>query len=340
MKHIRLSAGFLDPLCSLMGLFFLGCLSASAQRTMVVGCWNVENLFDCRHDTLKNDHDFLPEGAYRWTNARYWKKLNDVSQTIVAMGGEAGLPVVVGLCEVENDTVMRDLTKRSALRTAGYEYVMTESDDARGVDVALLYQPLAFRLLEWHSVRVPSREHGMMPTRDMLYAKGMIPVGDTLHLVVCHLPSKAGGARQASQHRKLAAATLRGVVDSVLAISPDAKMLVMGDFNASWGERVFKPLCPPLYETLPTSRKELLLPVGTYYFQRQWSYLDHILVTNGMLAWQREVSNDLSSTITAHEVKLPFLLNKEGTPHRTYKGSYYNGGVSDHLPLLIELKTR
>lgn len=340
MKHIRLSAGFLGPLCSLMGLFFLVCLSASAQRTMVVGCWNVENLFDCRHDTLKNDHDFLPEGAYRWTNARYWKKLNDVSQTIVAMGGEAGLPVVVGLCEVENDTVMHDLTKRSALRTAGYEYVMTESDDARGVDVALLYQPLAFRLLEWHSVRVPSREHGMMPTRDMLYAKGMIPAGDTLHLVVCHLPSKAGGARQASQHRKLAAATLRGVVDSVLAISPDAKMLVMGDFNASWGERVFKPLCPPLYETLPTSRKELLLPVGTYYFQRQWSYLDHILVTNGMLAWQREVSNDLSSTIMAHEVKLPFLLNKEGTPHRTYKGSYYNGGVSDHLPLLIELKTR
>lgn len=300
-----------------------------AQRSLRIVEYNVENMFDVRHDTLKNDYDFLPEGSYRWTPGRYWKKLNDVAKTLVAVGGEQSVPALVGLCEVENDSVLFDLTRRSVLRGAGYEYVMTNSPDQRGVDVALLYQPLVFCLLGSHAVRVPSVERGFRPTRDILYAKGMLYTGDTLHVVLCHLPSKAGGAAEATKHRLLAVETLRAVVDSVMNIHADAKLLVMGDFNAAVGEKIFKRLMPPLHETLPTGRRAQHQPRGTYYFQKQWSYLDHILVSEGWLRWQGRCAST--------ESRLPFLLNDKGTPNRMYRGPIYNGGVSDHLPLYIDV---
>lgn len=315
-----------------------------AQHTLRIVEYNVENLFDVRHDTLKNDLDFLPEGSYHWTPGRYWKKQNDVAKTLMAVGGEIGAPVLVGLCEVENDSVLFDLTHRSVLRSVGYDYVMTNSPDTRGVDVALLYQPFLFRLLDCRSVRVPSFENGFRPTRDILYAKGELYTSDTLHVVVCHLPSKAGGASTATRHRRLAVETLRSVVDSVMNIHADAKLLVMGDFNAAIGEKIFKRLMPPLHETLPTSRRARHQPRGTYYFQKQWSYLDHMLVSEGWLRWQgkeMEKTNDRcgdAARCQSSESCLPFLLNEKGVPNRMYRGPVYNGGVSDHLPLYIDVE--
>lgn len=302
---------------------------AVGQHTFTLMEWNVENLFDTHHDSLKNDQDFTPDGSYHWTKSRYWRKLDNVAQTIVAAGGENGLPALVGLCEVENDSVLHALVHRSVLRKVGYQYVMTQSPDWRGIDVALLYNPVLFRLHAWHAVRVPSLENGFTPTRDILYVRGNLSTGDTLHVVVCHLPSKAGGGQKARKHRTLAVETLRGVVDSVLTASPEAKLLVMGDYNASFEEKIFRQLCPPLRETLPTSRSALLKAVGTYYFQEQWSYLDHILVSDAFWRWQCEPK--------AHECRLPFLLDEKGAPHRTYRGPAYNGGISDHLPLLLHI---
>lgn len=336
----------MDKLIFYVLMLCLPSVGMQAQRSLRIVEYNVENLFDVHNDTLKNDNDFLPEGSYHWTPGRYWKKLNDVAKTLVAVGGEQGTPALVGLCEVENDSVLFDLTRRSVLRSVGYEYVMTNSPDQRGVDVALLYQPFQFRLLQFHSVRVPSVEHGFRPTRDILYVEGQFYTGDTVHVVVCHLPSKAGGASSATKHRRLAVETLRGVVDSVLTVLPDAKLLVMGDFNAAIGERIFKRLMPPLHETLPTSRRARHQPRGTYYFQRQWSYLDHMLVSDGWLRWQgRETGKksrnyDDGGRCQSSEVRLPFLLNDNGAPNRMYRGPIYNGGVSDHLPLFMDIELR
>ena len=178
---------------------------------------NCENLFDCQHDSLKNDIEFLPGGAYHWTRTRYWQKLDRIGQTILSCGEqqvtnqlsprskaskrkEGGvnngkswqLPDMVALCEVENDSVLHDLTRRSLLRNACYEYVMTNSPDERGIDVALMYSPYSFRLIDSHSVRVKPIK-GMRPTRDILYASGVTVSGDTLHVIVAHLPSRRGG---------------------------------------------------------------------------------------------------------------------------------------------------
>ena len=91
----------------------------------------------------------MPDSPRHWTRTKYWQKLNRIGQAIIACGEIAAvgrLPDIVGLCEVENDSVLFDLTRRSLLRKARYEYVMTSSNDARGIDVALLYSPFSFRL--------------------------------------------------------------------------------------------------------------------------------------------------------------------------------------------------
>ena len=164
---------------------------------------NCENLFDTRHDSLKNDTEFLPEGSHHWTRTRYWHKLNDIGREIIALGDDSAgwrLPDVVAMCEVENDSVMYDLTKRSLLRKARYEYLMTDSPDERGIDVALMYNPVTFRPLSHHAIRIPLLPD-MRPTRDILYVAGLAGEADTLHLFVVHAPSRMGGERASRPFR-------------------------------------------------------------------------------------------------------------------------------------------
>lgn len=181
---------------------------------------NCENLFDTRHDSLKNDYEFLPQSSYKWTPYRYWRKLANLSKTIVALGyedlslvGTASpdnpsrpserswhVPDFVALCEVENDSVLFDLTRRSALRGVNYDYVMTDSPDERGIDVALLYQPSSFALIQFRSIRIKPLPD-TRPTRDILYASGRIINDDTLHVFVLHAPSRRGGEQVSRPYR-------------------------------------------------------------------------------------------------------------------------------------------
>ena len=144
---------------------------ASSQQERIsfrVVSWNIENLFDTHHDSLKNDHEYLPDAIRHWNYSRYKKKLADVARVITAIG-EWNPPALVGLCEVENDTVLRDLTRRSPLKELSYRYVMTNSPDLRGIDVALLYQRDLFKLLSSRSISIPPfKQH--RPTRDLLRA--------------------------------------------------------------------------------------------------------------------------------------------------------------------------
>lgn len=137
--------------------------------------------------------------------------------------GVAGfrLPDFIALCEVENDSVMRDLTKRSLLRTARYEYFMTGSSDERGIDVALMYSPLSFVPIRHYPLRV-TPVAGMRHTRDILYVAGRLMTGDTLHIFVVHAPSRYGGEKHSRPFRIAVARRLCSSVDSIRALSPDA----------------------------------------------------------------------------------------------------------------------
>ena len=118
---------------------------------------NCENFFDCKHDSLKQDTEFLPTGFHHWTPKRYWHKTTHLAQEIVSCGEQNNqwfMPDIIGLCEVENDSCMQTLVRRSPLRTARYEYVMTHSPDVRGINVALLYSPFSFRLISSASIPI------------------------------------------------------------------------------------------------------------------------------------------------------------------------------------------
>ena len=304
---------------------FLTLILSSFLTFMELNC---ENLFDTRHDSLKNDLEFLPDGSYRWTPYRYWAKLNHLGQEIVAQSNP--IPDFVAMCEVENDSVMFDLTRRSLLRNAGYEYVMTSSPDERGIDVALLYQPASFAMLHSHSIRIKPLPH-TRPTRDILYASGLIITGDTLHVFVVHAPSRRGGELASRPYRLHVADRLAAAVDSIYAESRDAKIIVAGDFN----DYADSPALKRLYQHhLINISRDALGTHGakaTYRWHGEWRSLDQVLCSPSLAkAKQKCQIGDQ-----------PFLLEDDEKyggkkPYRTFLGPRYLGGYSDHLPLLVQ----
>lgn len=308
-------------------------MQAQNQELMVVE-WNVENLFDTVHDSLKNDYEFTPEGSYHWTRTRYWKKVNRVAQTLLSCGGDTvgKLPDIIGLCEVENDSVMIALTKRSLLRKARYEYVMTDSPDQRGIDVALVYQPFSFSLLKSESIRIPEKS-GMRPTRDILYATGLLGQSDTLHVFVVHAPSRSGGEVASRPNRLHVADVLANKVDSLLSTSPETNIIVMGDFNDYADDASLQLLYAHGLTNVSRNANGRNGAKGTYRYKGEWGSLDQILVSRNITKAVKDCHINDSS----------FLLEEDKTyggvkPLRNYTGPRYHNGFSDHLPLVLQLE--
>ena len=286
---------------------------------------NCENLFDCYHDSLKQDTEWLPASVRKWTPDRYWRKVNNIGQEILSCQ-EDGLPDLVALVEVENDSVLRDLTRRSLLRNAGYQYLMTQSPDVRGIDVALLYQPFSFRPICYDELDVQPME-GMRPTRDILYVQGETMNGDTLHVFVVHAPSRYGGEKATRPNRRV---VMKRIVGAIHLLPPDAKVIVAGDFNdyADSPSLLFLEghgLHNVTKDVVGTHGAK-----GTYRYKGRWQSIDHVLVST--------VLCDSVAQTFVHDT--PFLLEEDKKyggfkPFRTYNGYRYQRGFSDHLPLVV-----
>ena len=289
---------------------------------------NCENLFDYFDDEGKDDAEYLPEATRHWTKKRYWRKLNNIAQELLSTSDKS-IPDLIALCEVENDSTLHDLTHRSLLRNAGYEYLMTSSPDLRGIDVALLYSPFSFAPISSYSIRVSPIE-GMRPTRDILYACGEIVSGDTLHVFVVHFPSRYGGERYSRPFRKVVADRLCQSVDSIQSLNSEALILVAGDFNDGADSPALRQICQKGIQNLTKEAKGQNGVRGTYRYQGEWESIDHILSS-------RAVYNKVD-TAFIHSPK--FLLETEKLyggyrPRRTYNGMRYQPGYSDHLPLVV-----
>ena len=309
--------------------FLIPHFSFSQSLTMVE--LNCENLFDYRHDEGKDDAEYLPEATRHWTKKRYWKKLNNIAQELLSTSDD-GIPDLIALCEVENDSVLDDLTRRSLLRNAGYEYLITNSPDVRGIDVALLYSPFSFAPIRSYPLRVKPVD-GMRPTRDILYVSGLISSGDTLHVFVVHAPSRYGGKRYSQPFRLAVAERLCLSLDSIRTITPDAQILIAGDFNDGPDSPMLQQICRQRIRNLTKDARGANGAKGTYRYQGEWERIDHILAS----------PNIYNKVDTAFIHSPKFLLEDEKLygglrPRRTYNGMRYQPAYSDHLPLVVRLR--
>ena len=309
-------------------IFFHISIAESQQLSFVE--LNCENLFDYQDDEGKDDSEYLPEATRHWTKKRYWQKLNNISQSLLSCS-EEGIPDLIALCEVENDSVLHDLTKRSLLRNAGYEYIMTSSPDLRGIDVALLYSPFSFKPVKSCFLRVDPIS-GMRPTRDILYVSGQVISGDTLHVFVVHFPSRFGGERYSRPFRKVVADRLCLSLDSIQRLNPDARILIAGDFNDPHDSPALKQIYSHNIQNLTKDARGLNGVKGTYRYQGEWGSIDHILSS-------RALYNKVDTAFVHSPL---FLLEEEKLyggyrPRRTYIGMRHQSGFSDHLPLVVRL---
>lgn len=329
-----------------MGALPFFCLFGNAQTHFQVMCYNVENLFDTENHPLMEDDEFTPEGNRFWTKGRYFRKLQHVAQ-VIQVAGEWNTLALVGLCEVENDSVMEHLLRRTPLHKQDYRYCMTHGDDRRGINVALLYQREQFRLLGTEELQVPTvgKER---PTRNILHVWGEIVSADTLDVFVCHLPSRYGGELASRKRRKDAIGALKKCTDSLFHCRKYPKILVMGDFNDTpQDETLEQTLGAKSYPSKERPRENEFYNLfhdgkGSHKYQGEWSQLDHIIVNGALLQENQSlhVQKDGCQVFSP-----PFLLTPDKTwrgnrPFRTYYGFKYEGGYSDHLPLIVSFEWR
>jgi predicted extracellular nuclease len=318
-----------------------------AQSEFKIISYNVENLFDAKDDSLYNDSEYLPGGLRGWSLERYRQKLSNIAKVIVAIG-EWNPPAFVGLCEIENENTLKDLTQHTGLMQLNYKFIHYESPDARGVDVAMLYLPDLFHPIFSKPISVKFSSSNST-TRDILYACGTMPSGDTLHIFVNHFPSRLGGELESEERRISTAQTLRMAIDSVFVQNQNAAIVIMGDFNDYPDNnsivKILKANSLPdnSNEILPQNLYNLAYKIhkegktGTYRHNEQWGMLDQIIVSGALL------NNSLNIKILPHttQVFAPYWLleNDKITgmrPFRTYIGMKFNGGFSDHLPIFVK----
>ena len=318
-------------------ILFLMALSANAQDQAAVftaAWWNVENLFDLRDDPKTHDDEFTPRGEMHWTRRKLDAKVQGIYKTLTMMD----LPDVVGLGEVENNFVLRELCQGTPLAQVPYRYVHYDSPDRRGIDVALIYRTDRFRVTASRAVSVSDSSERFF-TRDLLIVEGVTAAGDSVCLLLNHWPSKRGG-EEADVHRLEIARTVRRLMLDLRASHPEAAVVAMGDMNSTADEPAIAEGMGMGGDTVSPEGIRLLtqrLPSdwGSHKYQGQWRYIDHVFLLAGE-GWEVK---------KLKLFKFDHLLTEEKghpgvRPRRTYLGPRYEGGLSDHLPLLLRLRRR
>ena len=316
-----------------------------------VGFYNLENLFDTCHDAGKNDYEYLPDGANRWTGLKYSSKLKNMARVLSEMGTDK-LPGVgcaaIGVSEVENAKCLEDLCNQEPLKAKNFKYLLLEGPDRRGVDCGLVYNPKLFQVRDVKLVPyiyiLP--EDSARATRGFLTVSGTL-AGEHVAIVVNHLPSRGA----TSFYREEGGRQIRLVVDSLVKADPNVKILVMGDMNDD-------PQDKSMAEALVAKHKMKDVPnepgglwnpwwdvlasgTGTLQYDGKWNLFDQIIVSNALL--DRDGKKDYKTLkLWNYQIfRRDYLFQKEGkykgNTLRTHAGGAWLNGYSDHLPTVVYL---
>ena len=305
-----------------------------------VAFYNLENLFDLVDDKHTKDNDFLPTSVKKWTPKRYDNKLKKLSFAISNIGRrETGKhPTIVGLAEVENDKVIKDLIATKHLENCNYSYLHYNSPDERGIDVAMIYDTNAFEVLnsETFTIQLSDVNGEADYTRDILLVSGLLDK-EKVHVIVNHWSSRREGEKE-TEHKRIASSDKVGEIISSLQLKNDAvKIIIVGDFNDDphsnsikrlvEGFNLFNPM-----ETLQSYNR------GTSYHNRQWNLFDQILISTNFFKTSDKLFEFCAANIFDEDFLKLFKGPYKGSPFRTYVGKKYKGGYSDHFPVYAIFK--
>jgi Endonuclease/Exonuclease/phosphatase family len=338
MRQLVILSGFL--------LLLTNILFSQTKKTVAVGFYNLENYYDTLNDPLRNDDEFTPNGANAYTPAVFLKKIENLSTVIAMMAKDKtddGL-ALFGVAEIENMAVLKALCQSQKLKSRNYKIVHFDGPDERGIDCGLIYNPLLFKVLQAASLTVPVEE-GDRPTRDVLYVTGILQ-GDTVHVFVNHWPSRRGGESATREKRKIAAGVSKKVIDSLMKINPNTKVIDMGDLNDD-------PINKSITEVLQAKGNVKDVPVGGMYnpwlsfykkglgtmaYQDTWGLFDQILMSYGFINDQSNGLHFVENEVFNRSFMIEKFGQYKGYPKRSYSNGTWNDGYSDHYPTIIYLK--
>ena len=337
----------------------LSYVSAQTTQNYVIGFYNLENLFDTYDDPVKNDNEYLPEGANEWTEVKYQKKLHNMATVIAEMAKANGVfHTILGVSEIENRLVLEDLISQPELLPARFQIVHYEGPDRRGVDPALLYREDQFKYLDSESIPF-SFENTLVPvtlnkeqqdyfrTRDILMVHGLI-AGEDFAFYVAHLPSRIGG--KSDDLRSIGGDIIRRHSEMMSQKYPGIKIVVMGDMNDD-------PQDVSMSKWLGAVRKIDETPKGGFFnpfwdmledgygslaYRDVWSLFDQVIPSETLV-------NAPEGTLKLQKIgkkgyygmifKRPFMVTQKGQyknyPLRTFSNGKFMNGYSDHFPTYI-----
>ena len=332
-------------------IFVPGCYSFAQSGSMEFSIlfYNTENLFDSFDNPETSDEEFTPMGARHWTSKRLNLKLQNLSKVILA-SAKWQPPAIVGLCEIENNYVFEKLLYETSLKSYLYKIIHKESPDPRGIEVAMLYDQDKFLPLTYRYIPLKLKNDSILKTREILYVKGKLGETDTFHIFINHWPSRFSEMLETKSYRNNAGALLKSLTDKILQSNPSSKIVIMGDFNDQPTDQSLSIDLKALNVSQQIDEESLYNlsglwqkpGIGTLKFQSQWSVFDQIIVSGNLL---KNESGLYSKPENAIIVSLPFLFERDEQYggqklKRTYVGFSYNGGFSDHLPVLLKLSKR
>lgn len=329
----------------LLSTFF----SSPKKEPIVIAFYNLENLYDTVNNPMVSDDEFVPNGAKHYNGEIYRDKLfklatvlNDIGKSSASNGA-----TIIGVAEVENDTVLYDLSKHFLLRNKKFKFIHYDSKDARGVDVALFYNPLYFNPItaECLVVQLPGKSKESLTTRDILYVQGILS-GEQVHIYVNHWPSRRGGEERSVPAREAAARICRNHINEMQLKYPNSKIIVMGDLNDNPSDKSIRKTLGATGNIHQLKKNQLFNPwekhyqqgLGTIANKDVWGLFDQILLSETFL----------DSSIGGLQYDQSFIYSKpfmietsgkfKGYPMRTWDGNTYRGGFCDHFPTFITLK--
>lgn len=329
-------------------IFNFPVVHAQSIHKVSIGFYNLENLFDTIDTPEVNDTEFTPDAPKKWNTKLYNEKIEHMARAIsqIALNNSPEGLAVVGLSEMENKEVLQDLVNHPLLKKRDYKIAHINSPDKRGIDVALIYQSSMFEMESSFAFSLKIEGKLDFYSRDQLLVSGKL-LGEKVYFLVNHWPSRSGGEEHSRPYRNTAGDLSRSIADFILDLDPEAKIMIMGDLNDDPGN-------VSVTEHLKASGDKNMLSKGYFYnpfalihkpdsfgslaYRGKWNQFDQIIVTQALT----EAKRNKWQLKDAFVFDAEFLKNQDGNykgfPFRTFAGSTYLGGYSDHLPIYIVLE--